>query len=103
AVQKVREAAARSKCTNNLKQMALAVLNYESNYGNLPRSGEYLYNGNKVQCFQSPMTMILPFIEQDNVYRTLNLKLRHNEGENLTNALRGSGFGSVISTFLCPS
>src|SRR3954451_524336 len=83
AVQKVRESAARSKCSNNLKQMALAALNYEATYGNLPRSGEHLYNGLKLQCYQSPMTMILPFIEQDNVYRSLNLKLRHNEGENL--------------------
>src|SRR5437016_1410275 len=100
AVQKVREAAARSKCSNNLKQMALATLNYESTYGSLPRSGEHLLSGNpatipgstagtlnyKLQCFHSPMTMILPYIEQDAVYRQLDLKLRHNEGTNLTNA-----------------
>src|SRR5438552_9852672 len=117
AVQKVREAAARNKCQNNLKQMALATLNYESTYGSLPRSGEHLVSGNpatipgstpgvlnyKVQCFQSPMTMILPFIEQDAVYRSVDLKQRHNEGSNLTNALRGTGFGTVISTYLCPS
>src|SRR5436305_3573086 len=103
AVQKVREAAARTKCQNNLKQMALATLNYEATYGNLPRSGEHIYNNLKVQCFQSPMTMILPYIEQDAVYRSLDLRLRHNEGTNLTNALAGNGFGSVITTFLCPS
>jgi prepilin-type N-terminal cleavage/methylation domain-containing protein/prepilin-type processing-associated H-X9-DG protein len=107
AVQKVREAANRMKCSNNLKQIALGVLNYESAYGKLPRGGELAlaYSGStwKTQDFHSPLTMILPFIEQDNVYKSLVLQLRHNEGVNLTNALAGTGFGAVIPIYICPT
>lgn len=114
AVQKVREAAARMQCSNNLKQMGLAALNFESTYSFLPRAGELALTGNatnggaagttyKAQDFQSFFTLLLPYIEQGNVYNSLNLKLRHNEGVNLTNAQAGTGFGAVIKTFLCPS
>src|SRR5207302_533420 len=57
----------------------------------------------KTQDYQSTLTLLLPYIEQDNVYKSLNLQLRHNEGINLTNAQAGTGFGAVIPTFLCPS
>jgi prepilin-type N-terminal cleavage/methylation domain-containing protein len=62
AVQKTREAANRAKCQNNMKQLGLAVLNYESSHGRLPPSrlaGES----------QSWAWIILPYIEQDNLYQ----------------------------------
>jgi prepilin-type N-terminal cleavage/methylation domain-containing protein/prepilin-type processing-associated H-X9-DG protein len=64
AVQKVREAAARTQCQNNLKQIGLAMHNYHDANGHLPptRTG----NGRQ---FVSWAVLILPFIEQDNVYR----------------------------------
>ncbi len=65
AVQKVREAAARSQCQNNLKQLALACLNYESTYGGLPPIGSAAQDVGWV-------TEILPYIEQTNLYNQYN-------------------------------
>jgi prepilin-type N-terminal cleavage/methylation domain-containing protein/prepilin-type processing-associated H-X9-DG protein len=107
AVQKVREAAARMQCSNNLKQMALGFMTYESAQGAFPRSGEHLVQSGssvyKTQCLHSPLLYLLPFIEQENVYRQVNQTLRHNEGANATLAASGQGFGAVIKTYLCPS
>src|SRR5262245_4832501 len=80
AVQKVREAANRLKCANNLKQIALAAHNYESAHGVLPPgylgpvprgvpNGTAFTNGQWV-CV---LAYLLPQLEQDNVYRQLNV------------------------------
>ncbi len=109
AVQKVREAANRMSCANNLKQLGLAFHNFHDTHNKFPRSGEHLATNpatgivHKTQCLQSPLTMLLPYIEQDNVYKQLNLKLRHNEGANAALAATGQGPGAVIKTYLCPT
>jgi prepilin-type N-terminal cleavage/methylation domain-containing protein/prepilin-type processing-associated H-X9-DG protein len=61
AVQKVREAAARSACQNNLKQVVLAAHNYESSFGQLPPGMDAQHVG----C----LVYMLPFLEQDAQYR----------------------------------
>jgi prepilin-type N-terminal cleavage/methylation domain-containing protein/prepilin-type processing-associated H-X9-DG protein len=73
AVQKVREAANRMKCQNNLKQMGLATHNYESTYSTFPPAGGQLPtlpNGLGSSGTQRPSTqaLILPFVEQANKY-----------------------------------
>src|SRR5262245_59588468 len=68
AVQKVREAAARIKCFNNLKQMGLAIHNYHDALGTFPSGHvELLVNG-RYLYYSDWAIDILPFIEQDNVY-----------------------------------
>jgi hypothetical protein len=69
AVQKVREAAARMSSSNNLKQIALACMNYESAYGHLPNDITDA-NGKPILSWR---VAILPFIEQGNLYNQFNL------------------------------
>lgn len=66
AVQKVREAAARMTCTNNLKQICLAAHNYESSNQELPPGIDNQYFG--------PLAYLLPYIEQENQFRLIRFK-----------------------------
>ena len=72
AVQKVREAAARAQCSNNLKQIALACHNFENTYGYLPPPRGTNYDG--FTAYRGWMCEILPYIEQgvvkDKLYTT---------------------------------
>ncbi|WZO98928.1 DUF1559 domain-containing protein [Isosphaeraceae bacterium EP7] len=107
AVQSAREAARRIQCTNNLKQIGLALHNYESSVGAFPPGGEssnYTYSaGNPQTQFvdgeYSPLARILNYIEAGNAYNTINFNLDYNTatGANFT------GTSSVINAFICPS
>src|SRR6476660_644655 len=66
AVQKVREAAARMKCSNNLKQIGLAVPNYHDATGRLPPAYD-------APTGLSWHVLILPYVEQDNLYKRFDL------------------------------
>src|SRR5207253_6161530 len=66
AVQKAREAASRISCANNLKQIGLALHNYESTFERLPPSRTSIGSATWA-------VFIMPFIEQDNLYNQWNL------------------------------
>jgi prepilin-type processing-associated H-X9-DG protein len=74
AVQKIREAANRMKCTNNLKQLALAFHNYESSYGNLPPlKRTSACAGENEMAQRSWAADVLPYLEQGNLIAGYNL------------------------------
>jgi prepilin-type N-terminal cleavage/methylation domain-containing protein len=113
AVQKVREAAARLKCTNNLKQISLASTNCADTYQGLMPPGDGLYPNimpaNK-NSYASVFFHILPFLEQDNAYKaTLQPNDPHgnNVGPGGANLTTFSPFWNVLNvtskTYICPS
>ena len=107
AVQSAREAARRTQCVNNLKQIGLALHNYISSLDALPPSGSSNYNTAYYEKITNAFGMkprILPYMEQQQVFNAINFNVDPEwgtfggwEGANITaKAMR-------IASFLCPS
>lgn len=103
AVQAAREAARRMQCSNNLKQHGLALLNYESTYKRFPIGFTDAMDGNGPlrDGGWSWMCAILPYIEQNSLYGTLDLKL-HPFGTG-SNAANIAACAVPLTAFRCPS
>ena len=99
AVQAAREAARRTQCTNNLKQLGLAAMNYESSNGTLP-PGSYAatrdYDG-RIKPGVSVFVRIMPFVEGQNTFNTANFAFSLESSANATVASVG------VSSLWCPS
>src|SRR5688572_21904266 len=86
AIQTVREAAARMTCSNNLKQMGLAVHNFESTNGFTPSVGQCESGNSTTYTVHEWSVLILPYIEQDNVFRLFDTTYNHYLDGNYRNA-----------------
>ena len=99
AVQSARGSARRAQCTNNMKQLGLALHQYESQENRLPPSMVFSGNGTTVLWTNGWSTNVrnLPAIEQQAVYSAINFTIAFQNWENRT------ATGVVIAQFLCPS
>jgi prepilin-type N-terminal cleavage/methylation domain-containing protein len=115
AVQKVREAANRTSCQNNLKQIGLAIHNYLGAYNKFPAAYTLLpaadpdpnakFAGARVGL--SLQANLLPYIEQENLYRRLNAQASEFNTANIppngTHSGSNTAYATVVKTYLCPS
>ncbi len=119
AIQKVRAAADKMMCASNLRQLAVAAHNYHNDYNKLPpglnlpistQSGAVfptnaLYTSGKIgnpplgPIFASFFEVLMPYVEQDNLQKTLNLTQR----EYINCLGPNSVGGQIVKIFLCPS
>lgn len=100
AVQAVREAARRTQCLNNIRQLTLANLNFESSFGHftgLPETSEIGF---------SPQARLLPFVEAANLQDLIDFDIPlmlGSGGSQVLNPVHAAAAENTLSLFLCPS
>src|SRR5436190_16360728 len=111
AVQKVREAANRTQCLNNLKQMGLALHNYHDTHKSFPPGivstlANPSWKMTPGNCNSEPpelgpgwsfFAFMLPYVEQDNLYKSIRFDLQ------ITDPANADARHTFVKTYLCPS
>ncbi|MFO0808717.1 MAG: DUF1559 domain-containing protein [Gemmataceae bacterium] len=98
AVQKVREAASAARCKNNLHQIGLALHGYLAAFGTFPPGGvEWRPPGNATKRQLAWSVYLLPYLEQDGLFRRLDLTTPFDSSQNAAAA------ATVLPVYLCPT
>lgn len=97
AVQKVRDAAARAKCSNNIRQIGVAYLHYLDLNGWMPHNGDYRWGGSAIYLTNSwsAFARFLPLIEQESLFKAINFDDGYWNQPEITSRR--------IPSFVCPS
>ena len=97
AVQAAREAARRSACTNNLRQVGLAMHNFMGVNKRLPANGNYVWNGTAVTTTNawSGMARLLPYVEEQNLHNGINFAVSYSSQISISS--------KRMHLFMCPS
>lgn len=117
AVQAVRESARRIQCANNVRQVVLAVHNYNSSFGFIPTTttGPDDSSEARIGGFYSWLAMILPQMDQENLHDSIDFRLPLSDHSNYTDSssyldysispthANATASSTIVSTYLCPS
>src|SRR5271156_742883 len=110
AVQSAREAVRRIQCTNNMKQIGLALHNYLSANNMFPMGGTPQYDARSAKpagpyewMNYSSFAMMLPYFEQNPVFNACNLMVCPDTGHGYAQAPNITAYNTKLIAFLCPS
>ena len=107
AVQAAREAARRIQCTNNLKQLGLALNNYHSRVGSFPPGNVYAHTSTSPTTYQGnpwgPLAMMLSDMEQGNAFNAINFVFGPAQAANIAYYTNSTVLYTSMSMFICPS